>query len=46
MPNVNAVLNAQITRLSKRVVTASTTVTRKLVARHRRDLAALKTAGG
>lgn len=42
MPNVNAVLNAQITRLSKRVVTASTTVTRKLVARHRRDLAALK----
>jgi DNA-binding transcriptional regulator YiaG len=42
MPNVNAVLNQQITRLSKRVVNATTGVTRKLVAQHRRELAALK----
>ncbi|MGA2440148.1 MAG: helix-turn-helix domain-containing protein [Tepidisphaeraceae bacterium] len=42
MPNVNAVLSQQITRLSKRVVNASTKVTRKLVAQHRHDLAALK----
>lgn len=42
MPNVNAVLNQQITRLARRVVNASSGVTRKLVAQHRRDLAALK----
>ncbi len=42
MPNVNAVLNHQIARLAQRVVKSSTSVTRKLVARHRRDLATLK----
>ena len=42
MPNVNAVLAAEINRLSKRVVNANTKVTRKLVNRHRSDLAALK----
>jgi len=42
MPNVNAALAQEIARLSKRVVNTSTQVTRRLVARHRRDLAALK----
>jgi DNA-binding transcriptional regulator YiaG len=42
MPNVNAVLAQEITRLSKRVVKSSTQSTRKLVTQHRRDLAALK----
>ena len=42
MPNVNAVLAQEIARLSKRVLNTSTHVTRRLVARHRRDLAALK----
>ncbi len=42
MPNLNAVLNQQITRLAKRVVNANTRITRGLVAQHRHDLAALK----
>ena len=42
MPNVNAVLAQEITRLSKRVVNISTKSTRKLVTQHRRDVAALK----
>jgi DNA-binding transcriptional regulator YiaG len=42
MPNVNFVLGQEITRLAKRVVKASTKATKKLVAQHRRDLAALK----
>src|ERR1035437_6268451 len=42
MPNVNAVLPQEISRLSKRVVNISTKVTRRLVTQHRRDIAALK----
>src|ERR1035437_7376907 len=42
MPNVNAVLAQEITRLSKRVINVSTKVTRKLVTQHRHDLAVLK----
>ena len=42
MPNINAVVNQQISRLAKRVVNASTLSTRRLVTQHRRDLAALK----
>ena len=42
MPNVNTVLAQEITRLSKRVVNASTQSMRKLVTQHRHDVAALK----
>jgi DNA-binding transcriptional regulator YiaG len=42
MPNVNAVLRQEITRLAKRVVNATSRVTKRLVAQHRRDLAAIK----
>ena len=42
MPNVNAVLAQEITRLAKRVVKANTKITRKLVVQHRHDVAALK----
>ena len=42
MPNVNAVLAQEITRLAKRVVKANTNIMRKLVVQHRHDVAALK----
>jgi len=42
MPNVNAVLAQEITRLAKRVTNVNTRVTRRLVAQHRHDLAGLK----
>jgi len=42
MPNVNAVLAQEITRLSKKVVNVATKSTRSLVTQHRRDLASLK----
>ena len=42
MPNLAAVLNDQITRRASREITARTKVTRRLVARHRSDIAALK----
>ena len=42
MPNIAAVLNDQITRRAGREITARTKATRRLVAQHRRDIAALK----
>ncbi len=42
MPNVNAVLAQEITRLAKRVFKSTASTTKKLVTGHRRDLAALK----
>lgn len=42
MPNVNSVLGQEIIRLAKKVAKTSSTVTRKLVTQHRRDIAAIK----
>jgi len=42
MPNITAVLNDQIRRLSAREITARTKKTRKVTAQYRRDIAALK----
>lgn len=42
MPNVNAVLNEQIRRLSRREITAGTKVLKKVTARYRTDIATLK----
>jgi DNA-binding transcriptional regulator YiaG len=42
MANVTTALNEQIRRLARREINAQTRATRRLTARHRRDLAALK----
>ena len=42
MPNVNAVLNEQIRRLSRREITAGTKVIKRATGHYRRDIAALK----
>ena len=42
MPNINAVVNDQIRRLSRREIKANTKVVRRATAQFRRDIAALK----
>jgi DNA-binding XRE family transcriptional regulator len=42
MPNIVAIINEQIRRLARREINAQSKKTKRLIAQHRRDIAALK----
>jgi DNA-binding transcriptional regulator YiaG len=42
MPNLTSILNDQIRRVSRREISANTTIIKRLTSQHRRDIAALK----